>query len=128
VEQDKAVSLTQAMLTHLPPHSPVPAYLRRLWLTGDPRGLALLRRWYAASVELLEEMTAAGTARPGIRPPVRAAVLMANDLAVLLLRDGLEQVLGEDPWAPDGLAHWTEEVLDLYQHGLLIDPGSEDET
>jgi hypothetical protein len=51
---------------------------------------------------------------------------MANDLAVLLLREGLGEVLGEDPLAPAGLAHWTDEVLDLYEHGLLIAPGSDD--
>lgn len=123
---DPAVSLTQAMLTHLPPTSPVPAYLRRLWLTADPSGIALLRRWYDASLDLLTRMAAAGAARPGVRPDVRAGVLMANDLAVLLLREGLEQVLGEDPLAPAGLAHWTDEVLDLYQHGLLLDPRRDD--
>jgi hypothetical protein len=43
-----------------------------------------------------------------------------------LLRENLADVLGEDPLAPTGLAHWTDEVLDLYEHGLLIDPRSAD--
>jgi len=123
---ERAASLAQAVLAHLPPTSPLPAYLRRLWLTGDPRGVALMRRWYDASRQLLAAMAAAGTARSGRRPDVRAAVLMANDLAVLLLRDGLQEVLGEDPLGQSGLAHWTDEVLDLYRHGLLLPRGSED--
>jgi hypothetical protein len=75
----------------------VPNYLRQLWLSGDPAGNELLHRWYLASRTLLAELVEAGIMRPGTRPEVRAAVLMANDLAVLLLREGLAEILQGDP-------------------------------
>lgn len=124
--QPELTSLAQAVMTHLPPSSPVLGYLRRLFLAADAAGVALMRRWYDASQDLLTSMVDAGAMRPGLRPEVRAAVLMANDLAVLLLRDGLQQLLQEDPLGPTGVVQWSEELLDLYTHGLLLSPGGDD--
>jgi TetR/AcrR family transcriptional regulator, regulator of cefoperazone and chloramphenicol sensitivity len=49
---------------------------------------------------------------------VRAAFLLVNDLAVLLLRDRLAEVLGVDPLSRAGMARWGREVLTVYAAGL----------
>jgi hypothetical protein len=57
----------------------------------------LFRRSFALSVRTLEALVAAGLAAPGADPAVRAAFLLSNDLAVLLLREQLTEALGTDP-------------------------------
>jgi hypothetical protein len=64
-------------------------------------------------------------ATPGSDPPVRAAFLLVNDLAVLLLRDHLTEVLGTDPLSGPGMARWAGEVLTVYGAGLLAAPPPE---
>jgi hypothetical protein len=70
-------------------------------------------------------MASAGLASPGADPAVRAAFLMANDLAVLLLREHLTDVLGTDPLSREGLARWAREVLAIYAAGLITPPQGE---
>lgn len=115
-------SLAALVLRALPPDSPIPAYLRRLWLTGDEAGTALFRRWYEASREMFEALAASGMLTSAEDPAVRAAFVMVNDLAVLLLRDQLTAVLGMDPLAPDGLRRWLAEAMDVYRDGLFTPP------
>lgn len=117
-------SLTELMLTHLPPGSPVPAYLRRLLLSDADAGRTLFRRLFQASQGLLAALARQGMAAPGADPPVRAALLMANDLAVLLLRDQLTEVLGVDPLSAEGIERWAGEVLAIYGGGLRSAAGS----
>src|SRR4029453_13871718 len=104
----------------LPPDSPVPAYLRRLFLSGDPVGQRLFARWYETTCLVLDRMAATGAGRPAAAPAVRHAFLMVNDLAVLLLRDQLSTVLGVDPLDRDGMARWAGEVLAVYRNGLFV--------
>jgi hypothetical protein len=47
---------------------------------------------------------------------------MSNDLAVLLLREQLTQVLGEDPLSAAGMARWGREMLTIYAAGLMTAP------
>ena len=115
------LSFAELLLQRLPPGSPIPGYLRRLLLAGDRTGTELFRRWHAATVAVLEELVAAGVARPSPDPAVRAAFLLANDLAVLLLREQLGDVLGADPLGGQGLVRWTEELLSVYRGGLFTD-------
>lgn len=115
-------SLAALVLRALPPDSPIPAYLRRLWLTGDEAGTALFRRWYEASREMFEALAASGMLTRAEDPAVRAAFVMVNDLAVLLVRDQLTAVLGMDPLAPDGLRRWLAEAMDVYRDGLFTPP------
>ena len=61
-------------------------------------------------------------ASPGRDPAVRAAVLLANDLAVLLLQDRLAAVLGFDPLSAEGMARWGSELLAIYAAGLPAGP------
>lgn len=114
-----AGSLAEAIIAHLPADSPAPAYLRRLLLDGGAAGRGLFRRLYGISRQTVDAMSAAGLLAPGPDPAVRAAFLMANDLAVILLREHLADVLGSDPLSPAGMARWGQEVLTVYAAGLL---------
>ncbi|HZC99125.1 MAG TPA: TetR family transcriptional regulator [Actinomycetes bacterium] len=112
-------SLAELLLRNLPPDSPIPAYLRRLLLAGDRAGTVMVRRWFQASQAMLRPLIAAGVVRPGRDPEMRTAILMANDLAMLLLRDQLAAVLGTDPLEPAGMTRWAEELLAIYREGLF---------
>ncbi len=112
-------SLAEAVLRHLPSDSPLPGYLRRLLLDDSEAGRILFRRLFTVSQGVLSTLSQAGLASEGNDPAVRAAFLMANDLAVLLLRDRLTEVLGVDPFSPDGMRRWASEVLAVYGSGLL---------
>jgi len=117
-----AGSLAEAVVRHLPPGSPVRGYLRRLLLAGGDPGRELFRRLYEASRTALDAMAEAGLAARGADPAVRAAILMSNDLAVLLLREQLAGVVGGDPLSPEGMARWGREMLAIYAAGLMAVP------
>ncbi len=114
-----AGGVAELMLTALPAGSPVPAYLRRLLLSGDPVGRRLFTRWYDASLALTTQLADAGLLRPTQDLPVRAAFLLVNDLALVLLRDHLGEVLGVDPLTPEGMRRWAGDVLAAYAHGVF---------
>jgi AcrR family transcriptional regulator len=114
-----AGSFAEAMLRQLPADSPVPAYLRQLLLSGDGTGRALFARWFGLTEQVLDRLTTAGVVRPSADPSVRAAFLMINDLAALLLRDHVTAVLGVDPLSPDGAMRWTQTVLAVYGNGIF---------
>jgi AcrR family transcriptional regulator len=125
-EPGAAGSLAEAVMRHLPPGSPVPAYLRRLLLAGGDSGRELFRHLYEGSRAALDEMAVAGLAARGADPAVRAAILLSNDLAVLLLREHLTDVLGTDPLSAAGMARWSREVLAIYATGLLAAPADDE--
>lgn len=81
-----AGSLAEDVVRGLPDGSPVPAYLRRLLLTGDPAGMRFFAQWY----ELARD--GSGSGRPDL--------VALGDLGRLLLRDQLAAVLGADPLGP----------------------------
>ncbi|MFF0791703.1 TetR/AcrR family transcriptional regulator [Streptomyces spiralis] len=117
-----AGSLSEALTRHLPDDSPLPGYLRRLLLSDTDAGRSLFRRLYDLSRAALEGLAAAGLAAPGADPAVRAALLLANDLALFLLRDRLAEVLGADPLSAEGMARWAPELLSIYAGGLNAAP------
>jgi len=112
-------SVADAIVKHLPADSPVPGYLRRLLLADGEAGRELFRRLFQVSAATLDTLAAAGMAAPGEDPAVRAAFLLSNDLAVLLLRDHLTDVLGTDPLSAPGMTRWASEVVAIYGAGLL---------
>jgi hypothetical protein len=59
---------------------------------------------------------------------VRAAFLLVNDLAVVILRDRLREVLGVDPLSGAGLRRWGAEVLAIYGGGLAAPVRQYEET
>ncbi len=121
---DAAGGLADLMLRALPEGSPVPAYLRRLLLAGDRTGRALFQGWFSASVAMTGQLVAAGVMRPTTDPPVRTAFLLINDLALVLLRDHLTDVLGIDPLSPDGMRRWAAEVVTAYTEGVFTTEAS----
>ncbi|WP_020660848.1 TetR/AcrR family transcriptional regulator [Amycolatopsis benzoatilytica] len=111
-------SLAEAVAGALPVGSAVPGYLGWLLLGGGPAASALFGELYALSRDVLADMAAAGTADVGADPEVRAAFLLVNDLAVLILRDRLGEVLDVDPLSADGMRRWGAEVFAVYRNGL----------
>ena len=118
-------SLAEAFARGFPPGSPLPAYLRRLLLTNDPAGAALFGRWYAATRGLLDMMVEMGIARPSEDPDIRAAFLLVNDLALILLRDPIASAIGADPLTPVGIERWAREAAIVYAEGVFIAPRKE---
>lgn len=115
------LSFVEAVTESLPHDSAIPAYLGRMLIAGGPAAATLFQRLHDMSRATLSEMVAGGSAVPGTDPEVRAAFLLVNDLAVVILRDRLTEVLGLDPVSPDGLRRWGAEVLSVYRGGLLDD-------
>ncbi|MCV2393635.1 TetR/AcrR family transcriptional regulator [Actinotalea sp. M2MS4P-6] len=110
--------LAVAVAQHVPADSAVPAYLGRMLLGSGEAGTALFARLYEVARAALASMVTAGTADPGPDPETRAAFLLANDLAVLVLRPHLARALGYDPLSAPGMARWGREVLTVYTAGL----------
>jgi TetR/AcrR family transcriptional regulator, regulator of cefoperazone and chloramphenicol sensitivity len=114
--------LAGAVIRHLPAGSPVPAYLGRMLIAGGPAASALFGRLHAASERTLGELAGLGLASAGEDPAVRAAFLLVNDLAVLILRARLADILGIDPLSAAGMRRWGAEVLSIYRDGLAAAP------
>ncbi len=122
-------SLVAGLLERLPPDSPVPAYLKRMFLEGGAAGQALFQRLYALTRAALESMAQNGYADRGEDPDVRAAFLLVNDLAMLLLRDQVRAATGIDPLSADGARRWSREGMEIYARGLRPDgaPGPKED-
>lgn len=113
-----AGSIAASLARQLPPDSPIPRYLRRLMLGDTAAARTIFGRLYQISRAALSAMTAAGIAASGADPDLRAAFLMVNDLALLLLHEQIAEAVGVDPLSPDGIRRWTAEALDIYGNGL----------
>lgn len=113
-----AGSLAEMFAAELPPDSPLPAYLRRLILDHDPVGSELVAGWVQLTQTMMQAMEVDGMVTISDDPAARAAFLVANDLAMLLLREQLTAALGVDPLSPDGMSRWTAAALDAYTHGI----------
>jgi AcrR family transcriptional regulator len=123
---DNGVSIAEMFARAFPHGSPLPAYLRRLLLVNDPAGAALFGRWYAQTRRLLDSMTEMGAARPAEDPAVRAAFLLVNDLALVLLRNQVAAAIGVDPLTPEGITRWAAEATAVYTKGAFMTaPGEE---
>lgn len=118
-------SLATAFARNFPRGSPLPAYLRRLLLTGDPAGAALFGRWFSATLAVLRPLEEGGLATRTDDPAVRAAFLLVNDLALILLRNEVASAIGVDPLTPEGIARWGREVLGIYTEGVFRSPPEE---
>ena len=115
-------SIAEAFARGFPPDSPLPAYLRRLLLAGDTAGDALFARWHAATVELMAALERDDVARPSGDPAARAAFLLVNDFAMLLLSRQVTAAIGVDPLSPGGLRRWAAMATDVYTHGAFRAP------
>ena len=112
-------SMLDGLARHLPPDSAIPSYLGRLLTAGGSVGAALFGRLYRVSRTALDAMVTDGVAVEGDDPEVRAAFLLISDLAVLMLRPRLTEVLGVDPLSNAGMKRWAAEVFEIYRDGLV---------
>ena len=96
------------------------SYVRRLLVDGGPGAESLFRSLFDATLGGLESLELVHLVRPAIENRVRAAFLLVNDLAVVLLRDQLRAVTGIDPLTRSGMARWTAQVLDIYVNGVFV--------
>jgi hypothetical protein len=115
----EATPLAEAFVAGFPVGSPLPDYLRRLWLTNDPVGDRVFHRWLAVSDRVLVALEEAGIALPSKDRRVRAALLLVNDLAALLLGPQIRDALGIDIQTPAGMTAWANEAVDVYGHGAF---------
>jgi AcrR family transcriptional regulator len=102
------------------------AYLRRLLVDGGEPANALFRRLYDASAGAMTVFDRAGIVRPAADETARLVFLLANDMAMLILREQIAGILGVDPVTADGMTRWSDAVLDVYTNGVLIVPGKEE--
>jgi TetR/AcrR family transcriptional regulator, regulator of cefoperazone and chloramphenicol sensitivity len=64
-------------------------------------------------------MVERGIAPPSDDPAVRAAFLLVNDLALILLCNHVAVAIGVDPITPEGLDRWAREVTLVYTEGAF---------
>ena len=117
-EQAALPSLAETVLRHLPADSAIPGYLAWMLIGGGEAGSALFARLYDVSVATLAGMVDAGQASAGADPATRAAFLLTNDLAMLMLRPRLTEVLHIDPLSTAGMRRWAAEALSIYRDGI----------
>ncbi len=115
-------SLAEQVARQLPGDSPIPTYVARMLVSGDPGAAALFMNLHTLSEHTLTGLVRAGLATDGGDASARAAFLLVNDLAVLMLRDRLEEVLGVDPLGVAGLRRWGQQVFAIYRGGLTGGP------
>ena len=120
------VSIAAAFHDRAGSDSAVLAYLRRLLIDGGPAATALFGSLYAATVASLADLESAGVLRPTADAAARAAFLLINDLAVVLLRDEVTRVLGIDPLSRQGLRRWGNTVMEVYRGGAFTVPDEAD--
>jgi len=102
-------------------------YIRRLLVDGGPAAAELFDALFAATERVLVAMEDAGVLIPFEDRAARAAFLLVNDLAVVLLRSELTRVLGVDPLGRSGLQRWGRTVMDVYLHGAFAGSITHDE-
>ncbi len=121
IEQDPAgaSSFAEMLLASLPPGTRVPAYLRRLFLSGDPVGMDLFRRWFELTVEVTRQGIEAGLMQPVDDIESRAAFLLCNDLSMILFRLHLMDAAGIDPLTKEGLDRYADTAMRAYTTGVF---------
>ena len=105
------------------------SFFRRLLIEGGPSAHAAFASLFETTKRTMAGLDALGATRPTDDEDTRAAFLLANDLAVVLLRDRIADATGVDPLASDGLRRWSDQAMDVYTHGIFHPPedtGAED--
>jgi TetR/AcrR family transcriptional regulator, regulator of cefoperazone and chloramphenicol sensitivity len=121
-----STSLAELFASRLEREPAITAYLRRLLADGGEPADEVFGKLFDTTLEGMSALVAAGVARPAGDERIRAAFLLANDLALVLLRRQIARATGLDPLSRDGLARWTAEVVDVYMGGVfetLAQPG-----
>lgn len=121
--EDGTGSFAALLAERLERHPALLSYLRRLLVDGGGRADRLFSQLFEVTRVGISALQRAGLVRAANDEMARAAILLVNDLAVVLLRREVEHVLGVDPLAGPGLVRWSAESLDLYARGLFASPG-----
>jgi TetR/AcrR family transcriptional regulator, regulator of cefoperazone and chloramphenicol sensitivity len=111
-------SVYSAMAAAFAVNPAMPVYLGRLLVGGGPAAQQLFGHLLVGAREGLDTMVGMGTAVPGDDPATRAAFLLLNDLAVIILHERVREAIGVDPLSTAGMAQWGTEVLAIYAGGL----------
>lgn len=93
----------------------------RMILEREPAATDLVVSMAERSEELLQPYVDQGLVVDDPDPKVRIAVLMAQDLGLMLLAPQLSAYLGFDPMAPDGLQRWMEATMRVYAATFATD-------
>lgn len=118
-EEGGTATVTQLLADRLEGEPAIAGYIRRLLCDGGPAGMALFARLYQVARTGMQALEQAGVIRPSADEAVRDAFLLSNDLAVVLLRPHISQVMGVDPLSREGLMRWSAEVFEVYSGGLF---------
>ena len=114
-------SVTLQALLELEGAGEAVAYIGRSLQDGGDAG----RRWFDRMLQMtlagMDELTAAGSARPTDDPTMRALLLMSMDLGMVLTRPHVERALGADLTDPAIVERWLRAGLDLLTNGVMIE-------
>lgn len=123
VGEDAAPATTAQMFaTALRDETVVIRYLRRMLIEGGETAQTLFGRLLTATEAELAALVEQGVVRPSPHPRWRAAFLLVNDLALLVLEDLVTAALGESPLSEDGLRRWSEVLMQTYTEGVFATP------
>ncbi len=114
-------SAVEGFLAGVVGQDPLLAYVCRAIVQDTGPGRRLVERLLTATESAMVRAVDQGVLRPSGDPAMRASLLVAHDLGVLLLRDHLERHLAVDVLGPSGLHRWAAEATDIYSNGLLAE-------
>ncbi|PKQ18034.1 MAG: TetR family transcriptional regulator [Actinobacteria bacterium HGW-Actinobacteria-8] len=115
----EAPGFVEIMLAALPTGTRIPAYLRRLFLSGDPVGKELFKRWYTMTLDMTRKAIAVGVMQPVDDVEARAAFLLCNDLSMILFRLHLVDAADIDPLTDEGLHRYADTAMRAYTTGVF---------
>ena len=94
-------------------------YLRRTLTAGGELAVSLYDSLMAAALIGLERLEDAGVVSPAPDRSMRAVLLLALDLGMVLLADHAERHVGAPLLAGEGLRRWADAEMDLLARGIL---------
>jgi len=97
-------------------------YVTRSMRDGGELGARLFDELFELSLGMARGMESIGLMRPSDDQEMRALLLMALDMGMLLLADHVERVLEAPLDSPEIGARWVRAVVDLLSNGLLVTP------
>ncbi|MGH8891208.1 MAG: TetR/AcrR family transcriptional regulator [Acidothermaceae bacterium] len=119
LDEVSAMSFASAFAERFGDDSTIVPYLRRLLIDGGSPAQTLFRTLFDATLAMMNGLEAAGVVKPAADAGVRAAFLLVNDLAVMVLREQIAGAIGFDPFGPEGLLRWGETVVEVYTNGVF---------
>ncbi len=96
------------------------AYVGRSLLEGGEVGHWWFDEMLRLTIEGLDGAVAAGAARPSDDPTMRAMLLIAMDLGLILMRPLVEASIGGDLTDPQIVERWVRTEFDVLTNGVLI--------